>query len=292
MQPASAPFILRSLYKDDHIIETQVTRPMTELMTSWFGAHVTNQYDTHIPTVSRSLYTLCSMAKGQTLGDEFCDLLPVTQGRPWAVVGPTRIFFLALLQLLERPAIATIARRLLPDVPSHDVEAVVKKVMLCALCLFERFATLPQTVVSMRHLSLKPSQQLESSDGAPGSYRVVGLLLLVELVVRLWRFVRSRQGQKGSTEADAIADSSSDEDAANSASGRCMLCLGSRKCPTATLCGHIFCWRCLAEWIQASPGEALCPFCRQRLTPQSLVPLFFYVAKEPPRVGTAWEEAR
>lgn len=288
MQAATAPFILRSCYKDDHITDTQVVRPITELMISIFGAQITNRYDTHIPAVARSLYTLFSMSRVQTLGQEFCDLLPVTKARPWQTVGPARVFLLAVLQLLEPTAIFLAARKFFPDMAAHEVDIIINKAVLCALFLFERFGTLPHRIVRMRFLSLKPSQRLQDSDGAPGSYLVLGLVILVELVVRLWRYSKQRRLREAKRTVEVAAlTSSSDEDAENSQTGKCMLCLSNRKGPTATNCGHIFCWSCIAEWIQSNSQEAVCPFCRQHITTQSLVPLYFYVSKEPPRVGTA-----
>lgn len=290
MEVATAPYILRSIYKDDHVSETQVTRPATELMTSLVGARFTNRYDAAICSASRSLYTFFSLMQGQTLGEEFCEMLPVARGTPWHTIGMVRKVLLALLQGVEPSVLFYGAKYFMPSIAPHDVIANVSRIVMCLLFLFESYGTIPHRLLRIRFLSLKPSQMLSDGDGARGTYFTLGLVVLVELVVRLWRFSRTRRvALEEKQRDDGVASESSDENDEAAVQGRCMLCLSHRKNPAATLCGHIYCWSCIAEWISSSPRDAVCPFCRQHITTQSLVPLYFYVAKEGPTVGTAEE---
>ncbi|KAK0599837.1 hypothetical protein LWI29_009086 [Acer saccharum] len=61
----------------------------------------------------------------------------------------------------------------------------------------------------------------------------------------------------------------------------CNICLDSANDPVVTLCGHLYCWPCIYEWLQVKTSSLNsdeqpqnCPVCKAKISVSSLVPLY------------------
>ncbi|KAG8060107.1 hypothetical protein GUJ93_ZPchr0002g26812 [Zizania palustris] len=73
----------------------------------------------------------------------------------------------------------------------------------------------------------------------------------------------------------------------------CSICLDFSTEPVVTLCGHLYCWPCIYEWLHPDVGadasngaRRFCPVCKAAVTLDRLVPLYGRgggSSKKPPR---------
>ncbi|KAL3621213.1 hypothetical protein CASFOL_036125 [Castilleja foliolosa] len=54
----------------------------------------------------------------------------------------------------------------------------------------------------------------------------------------------------------------------------CHICFDLAQEPIVTLCGHLYCWPCLYQWIQIHSRFHECPVCKATVQEEKLVPIF------------------
>ncbi|KAM8828569.1 E3 ubiquitin-protein ligase RNF185 isoform 2-T2 [Spinachia spinachia] len=72
-------------------------------------------------------------------------------------------------------------------------------------------------------------------------------------------------GSSSSTPADSGNQDSTFE---------CNICLDTAKDAVISLCGHLFCWPCLHQWLETRPNRQVCPVCKAGISRDKVIPLY------------------
>ncbi|XP_007568007.1 PREDICTED: E3 ubiquitin-protein ligase RNF185-like [Poecilia mexicana] len=72
-------------------------------------------------------------------------------------------------------------------------------------------------------------------------------------------------GSSSSTAADGGSQDSTFE---------CNICLDTAKDAVISLCGHLFCWPCLHQWLETRPNRQVCPVCKAGISREKVIPLY------------------
>uniref|UniRef100_A0ACD5ZXI1 Uncharacterized protein n=1 Tax=Avena sativa TaxID=4498 RepID=A0ACD5ZXI1_AVESA len=54
----------------------------------------------------------------------------------------------------------------------------------------------------------------------------------------------------------------------------CNICLEAAKEPIVTLCGHLFCWPCLYQWLHGHSAHSECPVCKGEVLEVNVTPIY------------------
>ena len=174
----------------------------------------------------------------------------------------------------------------------------VHRLHLALFFLSARYVSLAHRVAGLRFAHLRVDMP-----GSRPSYTGLGVLLIVQLAataaVKAWQAfggwrerkrrreeevargsgheavqvrnaIQQRMAEEKVDEADEADDSSDDQ---HSEAPQCILHLGPVRHATATECGHVYCWSCIAECCKQKPE---CPLCRTPITLDNLLLLVNY----------------
>jgi len=82
----------------------------------------------------------------------------------------------------------------------------------------------------------------------------------------------SEKTGKSSVNSDS-EDKKCDDDSATRAF-ECNICLDTASDAVISMCGHLFCWPCLHQWLETRPQRQICPVCKAGIGRDKVVPLY------------------
>ncbi|CAI5445802.1 unnamed protein product [Caenorhabditis angaria] len=77
--------------------------------------------------------------------------------------------------------------------------------------------------------------------------------------------------QKSEEPSSSSNENKKEED---SARFECNICLDTAKDAVVSMCGHLFCWPCLSQWLETRPERQLCPVCKSAIDSSKVVPIY------------------
>ncbi|CAH1966539.1 unnamed protein product [Acanthoscelides obtectus] len=82
--------------------------------------------------------------------------------------------------------------------------------------------------------------------------------------------------KESSTSGSGSGDNSEtkDEEKKDDSMFECNICLDTARDAVVSMCGHLFCWPCLHQWLETRPNRQVCPVCKAAISKEKVVPLY------------------
>lgn len=84
----------------------------------------------------------------------------------------------------------------------------------------------------------------------------------------------SSTGSSKKIDANGGPDTADKEEKKEDRTFECNICLDTARDAVVSMCGHLFCWPCLHQWLETRPSRQVCPVCKAAISKEKVVPLY------------------
>ena len=100
------------------------------------------------------------------------------------------------------------------------------------------------------------------------------------------RNVADKAGADEKEQEPKIEETKNEERPSSAPTGtmfECNICLDQASEPVVTPCGHLYCWKCIYEWMQQPRDTLVCPVCKSGISKDKCIPIFTRENTDDPR---------
>ena len=266
-QYASGADIIRASQKDQYYAATLAAK-MDTVLRQALGSRSLMTWSAELRTAASFLYLALTTLVGQrTLGEEYCDLTYITASEKSLPSSRRRAFFVSSSALLpyilskawpkvhkrirkscrERPDVTAWLDRISPVVTLSNLETI----HLALFYFTGAYYTLSRRFAGLRYIFVRKIDESSERIG----YEVLGFLMLARLCIPLFSTILTEKAdayriEESNNALNLDLENMSIMPFLNDDARKCTLCLSLMQTPTATTCGHLFCWNCISEWTR------------------------------------------
>lgn len=252
-KPLSRSGLFTIAEKDEFYQRLWLENEIQEVLQSSLGVRKWVQYRSAITVLARfGYFAVNNILNVQSPGEEFCD----------AKLGECSVIQRLAMILLNNDL------KVPKEIPRPFVN-LIKDAHLITFYLFGDHYLISKRATGVSYISL--SDDTSTTTTFELINNLVGFMSIVKLILNLSNQHKEMEFQINGREAvekaqpgEVLKTSSSDLNM------QCHLCSSLRIEPTATLCGHLFCWTCIHNWLKERNE---CPVCRMPTEPSRLIHL-------------------
>ncbi|GAB6023118.1 peroxisome bioproteinsis factor 10 [Chamberlinius hualienensis] len=278
--------IVRSAQKDEYFVR-KLRSDVNTLVQKVKGIKWWIYWHKELDLLSDTLYFILTTFIGnQTLGEEYVNVIQVDNSLrrrracmiflhaygPYTVdrwAARTKRYLDQNPQCLS--GLPNLRSRLIDSLPR--LSSIISIAHQCHLLLFyfqAKYYHLAKRQTGIRYVLIRPWLKDETSRWA---YYFLGCSSLIQLLLSLMLYINSymtneRAKSRFQSEGNILKPGLPSANERN-----CPLCLEMLQDPTASICGHIFCWSCIIRTLEV---KSQCPLCGEQFEPSRLIPLRNY----------------